>query len=190
MNRVKFIRDLMQLSRQAMQSLHNIPASSIERWEQGQIPSLSSCEKIIAAAKSHGIDASLEWLLHGIGANPIMAKSSQTENSPAIIQKLIKSTKQPRQLYEAYEVIDDAMAPHYQTGEWLITQKIRAQEARLMHGQICVVDTSHGRHLRLVKQQSLPDLFDLVIANPKSNAHSFYDVKLLGIATILCHYLN
>ena len=173
-----------------MQSLHNIPASSIERWEQGQIPSESSCAKIIAAAKTHDIEISLEWLMYGLGANPTIKKTNQLEQTPAIIQKLLKTAKQPKQFYEAFEIKDDAMKPHYRSGEWIIIQKILTKDASLLHNKICVVETNHGRHLRLVKQQSLPELFDLVITNPNSDAHSFYDVKLFGIAAVLCHYLS
>lgn len=185
MNRVKFIRNHMQLSRNAMHNLYNIPASSIERWERGQIPSITSCRLLISAAKNHGLEVDIDWLrqLHD---NPPRALN---EKYPTKINQLLNGLKQVKHSYSAYLVDNDAMQPMYKTGDWLIGERINLAELPCFDGKICLVITQTGHYLRIVKTTDSPGFYDLLVSNTLANAKCFYSEQILAAHAIVFHLI-
>lgn len=184
MNRVKVIRSLMQLSRNAMHELYNIPASSIERWENGQNPSRKSCEKIAIAANAHGIKVSANWIFGLEAQEPEPIKS---DNIPLELAQIKKKISKTNSNIIVFKVVDNSMAPNYETGDWVICKRLSTANFAQSLNTISLVDCEHGRNLRLIKTSNCPGLFDLIAINHDDNGRSFYEVKTNSIALVIFH---
>ena len=185
MTRVQSLRNLMQLSRKKIELLYGISASSIERWEQGKQMTDTSINRLILAAKAHGISCSHEWLKSGAGMAPSYQK---TACIPEFIRKYLNASK--NKILVPYKVPDASMQPRFFSDEWLITQRLDITEAGLATNNICVVDTNDGRFLRLLKPSNTPGLYNLICTNYTSNSRSLYEQEITAIAIIICHFIN
>lgn len=185
MNRIKFIRNRMQLSRKAMHSLYQIPASSIERWEKGQIPSVNNCQLLIAAAKEHGIEVDINWLRSQQGPEPIIKQ----ENQPEIITSIINRLQKTKHRFKSFLVEDDSMIPIYKPGDWLIVQGLAHTDFCNYENQPCLILTEHGSYLRILKSAASPNFYDLVVANNLGNAKCFYQERVLAAHAIIFHLI-
>ncbi len=185
MNKVKMIRNSMQLSRNAMQKLHNISTSSLGRWEQGQTPSESSCERLVKAASAHGITTSVDWILHDIGDSP----TNLNKTAPKALTELAKKLSNGGRSYTTFEVPDDCMLPTYSSQDWILAQRLSSQSINKLKPKVLLIDTEHGRYLRLLKPSKCPEYYDLVTTNPAADARCFYEERVIGIAVVVCHII-
>lgn len=174
----------MQKSRNSLESLYGIPASSIERWEKGSAPSLKSCLNLVAAAKSENIDCSIDWLLDNGGYEP---KFIASDAAPMYIQNIYKRIIKKNYHCFLHKIDNDSMAPQFKLGNWVIAQKVSVKGFSSLIDKICLVDIPEGRFLRLIKPCGY-DAYDLITMNYVSGCPNFYDKKLISVATIICQF--
>ena len=70
--RLKSLRRLTGKSRREFAEKYGIPPGTLQNWEDARYGGLTEkgAKRVIKAFNAEGIFCTLEWLMHGIGANP------------------------------------------------------------------------------------------------------------------------
>ncbi|MHB1949708.1 MAG: helix-turn-helix domain-containing protein, partial [Gammaproteobacteria bacterium] len=122
--RVRFVRSLTKLSREAFESKYGINRNTLKSWELG-INTLTekSAIQIADAIKSEGFSCSPEWLIFGMGPEP---RSFNADDS-----LLDAISEQSKIIYEAEYfkknnensivsmITDLSMFPNYEVGDYV-----------------------------------------------------------------------
>lgn len=202
--RVKSLRQMTRLSRRAFAEKFGIPASTLQNWEDIGANGLSEkgAIKLTRVLKFTGIHCSIEWLLHGVGASPIISErlyldsiQSALVHSPHADDKEMKLIAAELLLFrEHYQqqvmdmvVQDDGMYPTYVEGQYIAGVR-NLTSFHCFIGRDCIIQTEEGvitsRQLRL---GSIPDHFNLVCTNSQTilSKPIQYDVRVVAVAPII-----
>ncbi len=202
-DRLKLLRtELLRLSRNALAEIYNIPAGTIQNWEDARHGGLTEkgARRFIEVLNSQGINCKLEWLLYGIGQAPeqltmrpqkgILQKITATAQS----KELDKIAKELMLFYEhtsnAVDMIvsDDAMIPSYFPGDHLAGKRYFNEDLNKLIGQICIVQTQSGiMTVRQLLSGSHRDHYDLIAINKESKIEelNLFDVRIFSVAPVL-----
>jgi hypothetical protein len=202
-NRLKLLRtELLRLSRNALAEIYNIPAGTIQNWEDARHGGLTEkgARRFIEVLNSQGINCKLEWLLYGIGQPP---EQLATRHQKGIVQK-ITATAQTKELdniakelmlfYEhianAVDMIvsDDAMLPRYLPGDHLAGKRYFNEDLNKLVGQVCIIQTQSGiMTVRQLLPGSKQDHYDLIASNKESKIEdlNLFDMRIFSAAPVL-----
>jgi transcriptional regulator with XRE-family HTH domain len=122
--RIRFVRSLTNLSREAFQSKYGINKNTMKSWELG-INSLTekSAHQISEAIKNEGFCCSPEWLIFGLGSEPRSISSDETilneisEQSKVIYEA--EYFKKNNSNSEVVMITDLSMSPNYTVGDYV-----------------------------------------------------------------------
>ncbi|HSW68640.1 MAG TPA: hypothetical protein VLI69_00600 [Gammaproteobacteria bacterium] len=146
--RVRFVRSLTKLSREAFESKYGINKNTLKSWELG-INSLTekSAIQIADAIKNEGFSCSPEWLIFGMGPEPRSFNSADS--------LLTTISEQSKIIYEAEYfkknnensfvamITDTSMFPNYEIGDYvggILDDDIRAiEKLKKFFGKICII---------------------------------------------------
>lgn len=202
-DRLKLLRtELLRLSRNAMAEIYDIPAGTIQNWEDARHGGLTEkgARRFIDVLKSQGIDCKLEWLLYGIGQQP---HQLTTRHQRGGLQKIAATTQAKefdnvaKELMLFYEhtpnavdiiVSDDAMLPRYLQGDHLAGKRYFNEDLNKLIGQDCIIQTQSGIvTVRQLLPGSKQSHYDLISINKESKIEdlNLFNMRIFSAAPVL-----
>ncbi len=190
------------LNRKSFCERHEINRYTMQSWENGlHVSKGKNVEKFIEALAKEGIACSSEWLIDGVGepAKPFFeAQSTNTTPRPlepeedyeakydAFMDLLIKAHKKEGEHIIKVCLHDEAMAPKFRAGDWLLGLDI-SENPKKAHEKYCLIELGENRFvLRKVyynKEQLLLTALD-------ERVKSFYLAPGLKIYEVIWHLLE
>lgn len=201
--RLKLLRtELLRLSRNALAEIYDIPAGTIQNWEDARHGGLTEkgARRFIDVLKSQGIECKLEWLLYGIGYPPEqlpnrLHKISTNKNIVSNPDKELDNIAKELMLFYEHNpnavdliVADDAMYPQFMQGDHLAGKRYFNEELKKLIGQACIIQTQSGIvTVRQLLASNKPDYYDLISINRKSNVEDLdlFEIRVFSAAPVL-----
>ncbi len=208
-NRVRILRTSLRLSRRAFAEKYGIPRGTLQNWEDGRYGGLTEkgAMQLVEIMYGEGLYCSVEWLLHGIGEAPPVAKvydallvnPIKVQDMP--LERLVYQERafmdEELALYRRHyhlEVLDlclpdDKMAPGYCQGEMVAGRKRYKQDIAKLLGQVCIVQLSDGRVLLRELQASLSaSRYQIGYGNvEQTDEPKIQEVELICVAPVSWH---
>jgi transcriptional regulator with XRE-family HTH domain len=204
--RVKWLRTLTGLSRRDFAKRYGIPPGTIQNWEEGKGGGITEkgAHRIVSVLQSANIHASFEWLMHGVGADPVPPTSVRRYVTAEASAKYAtqSDTDQELQWIESemalfcqhyvdavtIQVDDDSMQPYFYPNDQVAGVRLYGLNMQNAVGKHCIVLTKDGHQLlRFVKKSQLPGFYNLACTNFKTDVkHAYlYDVELVSAAPVI-----
>lgn len=203
--RVKRIRHLANLSREALCAESEVNLATLISWEVGRFGGLSQkgALRVIARVAKEGVFCTPEWLLYEVGAGPqVMAdfkKLSQVDTvsfpvsdldeSAVIVEELMLFRQLNKHAID-YIVDDEAMLPFYNIGDYVGGTKRTGEKIKDLVNLDCIVQTKDGRLvMRRLQAGPKEHTYNLVGINLQAKAATaiIYDVELHAAAPVIWH---
>ena len=193
--RVRYLRDkLLRLTREELSKLSGISINTLQNWERTLNKGISEkgAQRLIEVYRSQGIECTLEWLLHGVGAPPYSPLQKTTIQHRQASEEL--SIQQELALFQklnanalSLNITDDAMLPSYWPGDRVAGCAYEGKELEKVSGLISIVELENGKKLlRLVEQSDRSPHFNLYCTNKASlQTQVLNEVKLIRAAPVL-----
>jgi DNA-binding XRE family transcriptional regulator len=204
--RLKRVRNLANLSREAICSDSDVNLTTLISWEVGRFGGLSKkgAASVVARVAKEGVFVTPEWLLYEVGLGPEVRtdfkKSQKTTALPKSGEKLLpeksriieelmvfrKLNKNPID----FVVEDDAMLPHYRVGDYVAGTMRQGEKINSLIGYDCIVQIVDGRIVfRNLQRGPRNGSFNLVSTNLQAGSKNtvIYDVELVSAAPVLWH---
>ncbi len=207
--RTKSARQFAGLTREEMNTRHDIPPSTLRGWEspgslRNQGLTLKGAQRLANALQKEGVLCSVEWLMEGTGVGPqFMAPSieADAESTQKItngtllwgpylaIQNEILCFEKNNPDAIVMMVSDNGLTPFYSPGEYVGGIKKYQKNIAALIGSYCIVETSTQEILvRKLCLGKKADTFTLVCENQTSiEQPSLTNVKLNWAAPIIWH---
>lgn len=188
--RLKKLRQMIGLTSEALAKKMGVSRVTMSVWENAlydrKFPEIYA-PHLIKVLKEHGVDCEESWLLHGIGAPPLMT----TAWSNQLTSKLTPSTEQTshpeiQQFLSLHSnavvmmVRDNTMEPFYHRGDWL-GGYWQSSHDYIAIGEGCIFETEQGLDVRLAWEGQQKGLFDLVLANVSPNPQKPYKLSSIPL---------
>lgn len=152
--RVRVIRLALRLSRPAFERKHQISRGTLQNWEDARFGGLGEhgARRLIAVFGQEGIECTVEWLLYGIGIDPLVKWRKQTKQikepqkpkiNPAMQHELAYFHEQHKHVIDTI-MPDDAMAPRIFANDLVAGVRQFREEILKLIGQDCIVQTEQG----------------------------------------------
>lgn len=204
--RLRTLRMMTGLSREAFAEKYGISASTIQSWEAAKAGGLTSkgANRMIPVFLDEGIRCTVDWLLYGIGNPPQQSNwhyqqelrepaapttYNITDQDAIIAQELLRYRELNPDVID-YVIVDDGMSPHYIAGDYVAGSRRRKDEIYTLLGMDCIVETKNNEILlRRLKQGSRPGLYTLISSNLDSELQFpvLYDQELISAAPVTWH---
>lgn len=200
--RLRRIRENLRLSRNELCQKYKhfgITTSTLQSWEDVRWKGLTEkgAQKLVKAFKEEGLDVTVEWLMFGIGENPlendefIAPHFLNTNNKPSedsiIAQELSLFHKLNPDSVDTI-ITDDAMAPWLKSGDHVAGKRYFENNMEIAIGSLCILQTASGTILvRMLHSGSDIGLYTLSCLNPNTAVKEpiIKDVKLFSAAPII-----
>lgn len=199
--RLRRLRNITNMSRLELIHKYNIPTlNTYKNWELGGVKRglpKSALRKINEICRGEGIQFTIEWLLHGIGQGPQIAKQfdeTSTADTPELKEEkkmLMDELMLFRQhVRDAIDIVmpDDSMAPRFVKGEYAAGEKLFKKDLASAVGLDCIVQTEDGKLLlRHVRERNEKGLFTLMTHNTSAEIKEpvLYEVKIVNAAPVI-----
>lgn len=199
--RLRQLRQMSGLSRQAIEDKYRINAKTMQSWESGNAGGLTpkGAMRVVYAMAEEGIHVTKEWLLYGAGIGPQWLNLDSSVTNQANIQPLdFDQETAIRQELLAFRqhninpidmrVMDDGMEPHYMIGDYIGGKQRFDNNIANCINRDCIVETSKGELLfRRLKIGSKPNLYTLFCINTNTTVHEpvLHDVELKSAAPVI-----
>ena len=199
-SRARKLRDALHLSRGHFERVHAIPQQTLQGWEDARWGTLTDkgAKKLIQAYKQEGLHVTLEWLMYGVGSDPLAAHYKVSESSHPGYQVVLTEQaiiSQEIQLFHQHNpnaidmiIQDDAMLSCLAPGDLVAGKRFFDQAIEQVLGLLCIVQTKAGVMLvRKLEQGSAPGLYTLSSLNPETTVSEprLEDVSLFSAAPII-----
>lgn len=206
-NRVRILRTALRLSRRAFAEKYGIPRGTLQNWEDGRYGGLTEkgAMQLMDIMRQEGLYCSTEWLLHGIGEAPLIAKAYEyTAMSPISVQDVslerlvyqeMAFIDEELTLYRKHyhphvldmQVPDEKMAPYYHQGDVVAGRKRYNQDIAKLAGQICIVQLNDGTVLlRELYASQVANRYQLrCVNNAQPDEFNIQEVELICAAPIV-----
>ena len=205
--RLRRVRNLANLSRQAMCDTGEININTYKGWEiarYGGLP-VDGAERVVNRVQKEGVFCSIDWLLYEIGSGPYVMpnyQQAQTDSKKTakmlvidkeeeiILQEMMLFRSQYRDCLDI-QIDDDGMAPNYVEGDFVAGVKHYGGNIQNLVGQNCIVQTLEGDLLvRRIHAHQKTNHYTLQCINHNTAVKqpTLYDVELSSAAPILRHY--
>lgn len=201
--RVKSLRQMTRLSRRIFAEKFGIPASTLQNWEDIGANGLSEkgAIKLARILKSSGIHCGVEWLMHGVGASPVISEQlymetplskqqiipNDEEEINLIVSELLLFRSHYQQQVMDMVIPDDGMLPRFEYGEYVAGIR-HYKDFDALLGIDCIVQVETGEMVvRQIRLGDIPDRYTLVCINPHTSVSKpiEYNVKILTAAPII-----
>ena len=193
--RVIYLRNLTGLSRRKFQEQYGISSGTLQHWESIK-PGISiNGAKRLANALKPMIHVTPEWILHGIGSQPIrewlaepFSGKTRESNEELYIREELDVFKKHHKHALEHTINDDAMEPFYCQGDIVIGSRFTGEAINKLLNKECIVFMKSGltllRHLTPGKKQNT---YTLRATNHKSTSTDaiLQDVELLSAAPVM-----
>jgi transcriptional regulator with XRE-family HTH domain len=195
--RIRYLRKLLDFSREKFAKRHGISPGSLQNWEDVRYGGLTEngAQQLLQAFQNEGLNCTLEWLLfgHGIAPQPRSLLDQFTtyptyktdeELLAEELQLFLNIHSNPVDA----RVMDDALAPYYVPGDHVAGEKLFNSSVEKAIGLPCIAQTQAGEVLlRIVQPGSQTGLYHLTSSNPAATVSNAFlaDVKLFSAAPII-----
>ncbi|MFN7097065.1 MAG: helix-turn-helix transcriptional regulator [Gammaproteobacteria bacterium] len=203
--RLKYIRNMLRLTRAYLHEKYNLSTDSLNAWESGKLKltpkALDRCIKIY---NKEGIFVSKNWILTGEGLAPKLSISianyfqTPTPDSQGnfadltddeLILREVDFFKQTTPNAVVMLVSNDEMLPLYEAGDYVGG---RFQSSDFIHsclGKDCIIETLDGEKYFRRLSAILPNgLCNLSCLNPNDNLEPvLFNIKVAMIAPVIWH---
>lgn len=194
--RLRRIRRHVKLSRADVQQKYGIPAPSLQNWEDAKGNGLTEkgARRLASAFQTEGVACTAEWLLYGLGQDPLSPTSelpelsglSTTTQDPVTLELSYFHRINPNAIHAILP--DNLMHPYYHQGDIVAGKLYFAEQIDAIVNLDCIVQTTDGQVLvRRLLKASTPHHFDLQIFSGKNQSpeitHS--NIALLSAAPII-----
>lgn len=204
--RLKVVRQMTGLTRQAFASKYGISFSNFQNWEGPRYGGLTEhgAEKVLAGCHAEGVEATLEWLMHGIEPGPHITEKFYRKNNLAlpknevviqsentelelITNELLLFKRNYQQQVLDMMVNDDGMYPQYKIGDYVAGRIFSGKNLMKLLNLDCIIrlmdDTLVFRNLR---HGSSETRFNLVCSNINTSVKKpvLYDVAIVSAAPV------
>jgi DNA-binding transcriptional regulator YiaG len=199
--RLRTLRSMLLLSRQAAAESLKINVGTLQSWEEsrGSGLTMKGAERVVKAVKQLGVNCDIKWLLYGTNPGPqidLAAKqATKTEFAPLesneslVLEELMLFRKHvPDSLDLILE--DDAMLPYFAKGDYVAGKLYSLSNIKELLGHPCIVITEEtSKILRLVKPGKKTDTVNLVCTNLDTTKTSLVleNIKPINIAPVIWH---
>lgn len=202
--RLKTVRLMAGLTRNALEKHHGVSASTIQSWEAAKAGGLTErgVQRVIPIFRQKGVFCTPDWLLYGIGAPPQpttnLSVPQEVENLPeyssmpedkAIIRELLTFRELNPGVID-HLIADDGMEPYYCRNDYVGGKRRVGEDINQLIGYDCIVETINNEFLlRRLKAGSTPDVYTLLCTNPDTTVKTptLYDVELISVAPVIWH---
>lgn len=199
-DRVLRLRKVLRLTRDYFQKTHSISPAAMQSWEDNKYGGMpeSGAYTLSAAYQAEGIPVTVEWLMYGIGNDPleglVVAGYSHKKTNNEVEEFPQPSSSIAQELKVFYEnnknavhlaVDDEGLSPwimpgDYVAGQWLFDGNIKAAL-----DLPCIVEIESGKKVvRIIRAGSHDNTYDIVCTNEKISSNVLKDSKLLAVAPI------
>ena len=179
--RLKQLRSITGLTAKELGERNHIPLATLKSWEAASKASLTEkgAHRIVDALQNEGVDCSVAWLLHGIGAQPRLATEKEERVLADLPRKeyIVARETEIKHFYNTYknaviiEVEDDAMLPFYRPGD-VVGGIWQHDETLHFAKQHCLVKLKNETIIcRKLIQGTVDQHIHLCATNMESNAH-------------------
>ena len=155
--RIKELRKITHLSRRAFADKHEIPAGTLQNWEDAKFGGLTEkgAQRLIEVFAREGILCHLAWLMHGEGEKPItqrlmahhviaIEKDQAYANDEAIIQQELQTFYRLNPTAIHTIIHDDLMEPYFFRGDIVAGKRRFHEEINQLVGKDCIMQTQAG----------------------------------------------
>lgn len=203
--RLKYIRNMLRLSRPYLHEKYNLSADSLNAWESGKIKlTEKALDRCITIYNKEGAFVSKNWILTGEGLTPklsisianyfqtptpesLMNNTSLTDEELALQE--IEFFKQSSPNATVLLVSSDDMLPLYGAGDYVGGRFRSSEFIRSCLGKDCIIETEEGEKYFRRLSAILPNgLCNLSCLNPNDNLEPvLFNVKVVMIAPVVWH---
>lgn len=203
--RTQSARKFAGLTREAMETRHSIPPSTLRGWERpgtlkNQGLTLNGAQRLVKALQVEGVACSVEWLMDGKGIGPHFLETTLEQNNSKNIRKIslwnqniviqneIKFFQENNPDSVVLMVTDDGLAPVYSLGDFVGGIKKYQKEMLKVIGHHCIIETASKEILiRKVCKGKKAKSYSLFCTNPQTSAYepTLFDIKLNWAAPII-----
>jgi len=193
--RVRFVRSLTKLSREAFEEIHKINRNTLKSWELGVNTLTEKSAKVLSDAINHaGFSCSPQWLIFGHGEEPRPISQADDE---ALLEEITQKT---RVIYEAdyfkknnpnsivSMITDTSMFPEFKPSDYVggINLDLLQHLPKLI-GSSCIINIKNN--LVVVRKILLSHNEDILLCpvNTDYNADIIKKEDILTIANIVWH---
>lgn len=181
--RIKYIRkELLSLSRNELTRRFNIPTGTIQNWEDARHGGLTEkgAIKFTEILASIGIKCEVEWLMYGLGKQPLQRHEIKSQistiNEKVSNKSIIDQISDELSLFYMHSpfsidmiVPDDAMEPMFLRGDVIAGKRTTSGEIKQLIKQICIFQTFTGLVLaRKIMPGKREGYYDLIAINRDS----------------------
>lgn len=172
-NRVKALRQALNLSRQKFADRLAIKKSTIQNWEEGRHTGLTEkgAKRLVSSLLQTGVTSSVDWLLFGTGSPPKLPESLfEKVSQPIVSETLPDGQNIQRELLLFHQlnkgcidflVADNNMQPLYCQGDIVAGKRYFAAELNFAVNHDCIVQTETGETLLRFVTVGLADTYNL-----------------------------
>lgn len=200
--RLKYIRSLLRLTRAHIEEKYSLPEVTLKSWENETVQlTPKGLKRCLEIYRTEGLIVSEDWILEGVGLNPMASltiahyfstptqKELPKEDDEICMLQEANSFKESYQNAVIMMVSNDEMRPFYKPGDY-VGGKMRYGEAieTTINKDSIVHLQDNERYFRRVVKNSL-GLYNLVCLNPNENTAEpvLYNVKIKGVAPVIWH---
>lgn len=190
--RLLWVRHMVNLPRHTFSDYPGLNPDCIYRWEKVKRGGLTrkGAHKVVERLAQLGVVCSVQWLLQGIGHEPVFQSGS-------IDVEPLKGNEEEYQIAQEIDAFrrnshavewvlpDNAMAPEYCEGDYVAGVRVPHVIDGL--GLACIVQTTTGeRLLRKVEVGSQLGRYALLCTNPSAERPMIqHDVEIHSVAPVL-----
>lgn len=194
-NRLKRLRRMTGMSRKDFSTRYHISQGTLQNWETGRFGGLTEkgARVILRAFRQEKIYCGFEWLMYGVGEDPIIYKEvnqSQAVSSSRRIsteeQDIEFMTQLHKDVVTSY-IDDDSMAPLYTRGCYVMGYKVEGRDMVSLSNKVCIVQAFDRR--KMVRQLRIgKDRFSFnlhALNGQESQKPVMYNMELMFAAAVM-----
>ena len=189
--RVRAIRLALRLTRPRIERDYGISRGTLQNWEDARFGGLGErgALRLIEAFAKEGIPCTVEWLLYGLGADPLLEWRGQNK-TPAKLDSCFFNKQIEAELGffhaqhpNAIDMImpDAAMEPRIYAQELIAGVRYFGEDLEQVLGQDCIIQTQQGDILvRRLQRGHEKHTFNLICPY-MANKQAFPDIKNVAL---------
>lgn len=198
--RALLLRNALRFTRGHFHKNHDISPASMQSWEDvkyGGMPE-GGAYTLAAAYQAEGIPVTVEWLMYGIGNEPleglVIAGYQLKRPQEAQESKFSPIAQELKTFYVNHQhaihivVEDDGLSPWITPGDYVGGKCLFGDEIKKTLDFPCIIETESGEKMvRIVRAGSQDSFYTLVCSNAETTAAqvTLKDTKLLSAAPII-----
>jgi transcriptional regulator with XRE-family HTH domain len=197
--RLRSLRKALRYSRQKFcdkYEKYGITPGALQTWEDVRWNGLTEkgAKKLISVFKEEGLTITLEWLMYGVGENPIenitFFDRQQKKNTFSEEEKIACELKLFHELNPGaidMVIVDDGLAPFLLPGDHVAGKRYFDKDITKAVGQICIIQTLYGNVIvRQLENGQDVGHYILKCTNTAAHVeHTTTQVKLFSAAPLL-----